>query len=799
MSRRTRDVASALAVAVLFALPLLPEILGARRLIFRDALVTHWPWRRVAVASLSRGEVPFFSAEASGGQPLLANPNAVLLYPTFLLERVLSPASAFNLHYLVHVFWAFLGARVLARRLGLPEGAAFFSGVAFAFSGMLLSYGSAFMNSGAAAAWLPWCAAAAVDLARASGARPRLRAAAAASLALGLQLLAGEPAITALTAACITALALVEAWPGAAADRWRRLAGLVAGGLLAGAIALGVAAPLLLTLRQVFPLTLRGQHLYSKSAFGAAPFTTWRLIEWLLPRFRGNPSQAATESSWLHHSNSEPFVYIWCVTLGVIPLAAIAMASVSKGFWTRRRAALALGGALSLAVSFGFALPFYRLLYEVPVLRRLRYPIKFYLVTTLCASLLAGVSLAFLIRRRPDKRAAAVAIGFLVLFGAAWLAAAPSGAIDHRAAEALGERSGYYQPIVAAFRALVRGDAAMGAAGVLLLALLLRWAPKDIDRGYLLGFATLCCALAWGLQLFASGSATELSRAPALRKRLEGPGRLFAPSPPRLFLEALEPTYPKKLPTFASAARVRIERLFPLTGASFGVPYLFEMDPDGSYGYYNRVVTEAAVAAEPIARDRLLRAFGARWLLVPEGEEHPLYRAATGLSIAHERMVLFEDPNPVPELRWAGRVFRRQSLTGTLELLEADAFDPMTDVTLPGKTDLAPESAPTQARVSADLVGSDRVRAHVEADGDGYVVFSRTYFPAWKARLDGRTVPVLVANARDLAVAVPAGRHEVEIAYDRMPFRLGVGIQATTFLAALGIAVAARRRTPTAP
>ena len=36
------------AVAVLFALPLLPEVLGARRLVFRDAHVTHWPWRRIA-------------------------------------------------------------------------------------------------------------------------------------------------------------------------------------------------------------------------------------------------------------------------------------------------------------------------------------------------------------------------------------------------------------------------------------------------------------------------------------------------------------------------------------------------------------------------------------------------------------------------------------------------------------------------------------------------------------------------------------------------------------------------------
>src|SRR6266545_1131017 len=151
MSPRGRSYLAGLAVTVLFCLPLLPEILGARRLVFRDAQITHWPWRRVAMSSLASGSVPFVNASASGGQPLLANPNAVLLYPTMLLERIFAPAAAFNLHYLLHVLWAFFGARALARRRGLAPGAAFFAAVAFAFSGVLMSYGSAFANSGAAA------------------------------------------------------------------------------------------------------------------------------------------------------------------------------------------------------------------------------------------------------------------------------------------------------------------------------------------------------------------------------------------------------------------------------------------------------------------------------------------------------------------------------------------------------------------------------------------------------------------------------------------------------------------------
>src|SRR4029453_5818958 len=99
MTRRGRAFLSGLAVVFLFCLPLVPEIAGSRRLIFRDAHMTHWPWRRVAMQMLASEKVPFVNETASGGQPLLANPNAVLLYPTVLLEPVLPSAGALHLHY----------------------------------------------------------------------------------------------------------------------------------------------------------------------------------------------------------------------------------------------------------------------------------------------------------------------------------------------------------------------------------------------------------------------------------------------------------------------------------------------------------------------------------------------------------------------------------------------------------------------------------------------------------------------------------------------------------------------------
>ena len=48
--------------------------------------------------------------------------------------------------------------------------------------------------------------------------------------------------------------------------------------------------------------------------------------------------------------------------------------------------------------------------------------------------------------------------------------------------------------------------------------------------------------------------------------------------------------------------------------------YVFDADPDGSYGWFNRLAEEALGASTPEERSRLLRDLGARWVLADEGE-----------------------------------------------------------------------------------------------------------------------------------------------------------------------------------
>ena len=78
--------------------------------------------------------------------------------------------------------------------------------------------------------------------------------------------------------------------------------------------------------------------------------------------------------------------------------------------------------------------------------------------------------------------------------------------------------------------------------------------------------------------------------------------------------------------------------------------------------------------------------------------------------------------------------------------------------------------------------------AEVEAAASGHLLFSRTFFPSWKANVDGVPAKILLANGRELAIAVAPGRHRVEIFWDPRPFRVGAALQVVALLVALAVA-----------
>lgn len=128
----------------------------------------------------------------------------------------------------------------------------------------------------------------------------------------------------------------------------------------------------------------------------------------------------------------------------------------------------------------------------------------------------------------------------------------------------------------------------------------------------------------------------------------------------------------------------------------------------------------------------------------------------------------------------------------------APAFDPRRTVLLedaPAEMPQLPGGPPAPgsgARVAE--YEPNRIVVETDAPTATVLVVSEIFYPGWEATLDGRPERIRLADFLLRGVAVPAGRHRVEMRYAAPQARAGAGVSALTLAGLAGLAFAARRR-----
>ena len=124
-----------------------------------------------------------------------------------------------------------------------------------------------------------------------------------------------------------------------------------------------------------------------------------------------------------------------------------------------------------------------------------------------------------------------------------------------------------------------------------------------------------------------------------------------------------------------------------------------------------------------------------------------------------------------------------------LERLADPAFQPRRGVLLaPGDGARAlPPLGSGAGTATLELDRPEQVRLRVGAPGGAFVVLSDSWYPGWRATVDGADVPIARANVLFRAVEVPVGEHTVEFRYEPTSFRLGLAVSAASLLAGLAL------------
>lgn len=76
----------------------------------------------------------------------------------------------------------------------------------------------------------------------------------------------------------------------------------------------------------------------------------------------------------------------------------------------------------------------------------------------------------------------------------------------------------------------------------------------------------------------------------------------------------------------------------------------------------------------------------------------------------------------------------------------------------------------------------------------GWVVVTETAWKGWRARIDGREVPVGIGDHAFLAIQIPKGQHKVELFYRPRSFEVGLGLSAASLVLIAAVSLLRSRR-----
>lgn len=725
-----------------------------------DCTFSYFPRRVFATRLMREGEIPLWNPHQFCGTPFLANYQSGVLYPVNLVLYLVDPHEQMDLFVYVHFIIAAVFTYLLARRLTVSAGGSLVSALAFTFSGFMATrYGQPTFIS--TASYIP----ALLYFGEGLVLKPSLKRAGLLAAAVALCMLAGFPQIVFLAVYSLALYVLLRVFllKGAGRKMWLAVTGLLVLSIVVAAL---ICSFQLLPTYELSTYSYRKalpyEILLSSAHQGLAAF------KYFIPDILGHPLDVEVgviSKSLEKTATPYGFIQNYVSTTGYMGILTLLLALTALVEPRRKMLPFIVLGGLALLAVFGT--PLLRVLYALlPGFKFSRID-RIIVIYMLGVSVLAGFGFDTLraprsgvsMGRGPGRRfryAALIAASF-ALFAVVlsmWLSA--SGI--ERIVEAAGNCVGldlfrpYAMEKVWTFLVL----SVIGAGFVSLAAV------KPVP--YRVFLVIVLCLVLVDLLPFAA------------RFKVSQPAEEVLPQ--NRFVEML--------PAKSGESRI-VKYMADVLPAS--TPTLLGIDDIHGYDALNvnhyiemlGAIDSTVVAIENAAlrrrigplssmegiNSRLLDMLNAAYILTAapiEGRVEPVKVDNEGV-LARAYLV--------GEARHFG------TYEEVLDYMKSGDFDPRQEILLVGERGVGPDSpAESDSRAGPGHVIMSKYRAQevvmdIEAATDCYLFMSDTYYPGWRAYVDGGDAPVLRANYAFRGVALPEGRHEVRMVFESGSFRIG--------------------------
>lgn len=693
-----------------------------------------YPNYRFAAKSLHSGELPLWNPFLYAGAPFITDNQSGVFYPVNLLLFLINPEFSYRaienlviLHILFAGIAMYFCLRWYRSEVPIKRAAAVFGGLAFMFSGVLLTHlGN--LNLVAVLAWLPLIF---VCLHRAiveQSADRRIAWAVAAGVALGTSTLAGHGQMTFLIAGFLGVYALLMT----ILDReWLALPLLI----IVALIGLATAAIALIPAYQSLSQTVRAEF----DLAGASAFSLpWQGLTGLFaPDFYGR----GIYRFWGSWSRVE-YGY-----LGVLPLLLAGVAVISRP--GKRVLMLVVMAVLFILLALGDNTGLYPLLVRIAPIFPFQAPARFILLVDFCLAVLATIGLDALLMGSTSRRQKNI---FLIGIGVAFtivlaLLIGQLVSIDNPQPERVSQMR----------QAILVFSIFSISGGVLIIARYQGWLPP-------LHFAALAILLL-AIDLISLGGYVEVDwNNPTQGFPDHSAALSYLNNDPGIHRVEITGVWQPNLP--------QVAQLFSIGGVYNPLALSNFTVYEGSVGYrgsplYNLLGVKYVIAAKD-------QPPGDTNFLVPVYTDDSLVDIYLN-TLALPRVMLMYHSILVPDHDAA------------FSAVHQDDFNPASSVVLEGGRELSQQHGTGNITISRyDL---NEAIFEVTTDSPAYLLLTDIFHPDWQAFVDGKQTPIEVADYTFRAVFLEPGQHNIRFQFAPSGWPAGLVITSLSWLAVVIYAV----------
>jgi hypothetical protein len=733
---------------------------------FRDLGPYFYPLRFALYESFRAGELPLWNRHMAMGFPLLAAFQSGVFYPPHLLLLIPSFFPAIRVIFIFHFLMAGTGAYYLCRSWKFPPYLSIVGALLFTLGGTVVSL-SNLLNHFQTAVWLAWVILSWEKLLSSRSWKNFL----AFTLITAMQFLAGSPELFAISMVLVLLDGMRVRQSVPAISRSKVLAVLLAANLLV----LGLGMAQVLPTVELFLESRRQQPIPPQEAFHWSLKPASLLNLFFLDK---EIDFSTSKGIRLFFGREVPFFVSYY--LGVISVFGISLWLYFSSL--REKVALLSLIVASLIVALGSYTPIFPFLFRhIPFLGAFRFPEKFCFFTYVLFLYMALNGIGDLLLhdegtvKGPFLALAAVCAVWVALYIffnfnlnllARFIAAQsrnPLSSSDHAkmVAEAM---SNLDRQVVLSL-------------GFLLLIVLAKTKAIRLPLFGVLIVSAVFVDLAWAHKgfLFPLRPGFVYESQLVLKVRESNLNRFF-------YFPSGRDLHPSSVtvlgrPTLQESIALSFKNLLPNAGLLYGVDYFQEIDALGRQPYSDFLFF--ANQLDFATQIKLLRTFNVKYLVafqsLPEEGTRLIGRFVDSFSW------LYKIDGTIPRAYMVNKVVVENDSKQVLRLLSSAAFDPTREVVLDSEM-LIPPAPQLNGKAKIVQYENKFVTIATSADNEGVLVLADSYYPGWKAFVDGREEVIRRANLFFRAISLPAGNHTVEFRYEPGSFMIGLVVSAATLI-----------------